>query len=271
MKIKKMLLIIVIVLVAGGTLYFIQKGAYGSGNSIFGLQLGGELKNNKIVATVNGDPVYLSDVAIPFFSMNVSYIGAKKRAEEELNDPNTPQSLKDSLKKFIVKPRTPREVLSSTIDLVLLYQQSKKEGKSISKTQIEEEMNKLNDLEEYNLTHYPDSEWCKYHKALMSALGINNNEKFLQQYYKRLQIFQDVYNDYMKNVVSPVPTEEEIKNEMAEHNVPKETAIKNLKVRYASKVIKEKTEKLRKTANIKITDTNTVDNLANYFKDIENN
>jgi hypothetical protein len=75
----------------------------------------------------------------------------------------------------------------------------------------------------------------------------------------------------MKDVVSPVPTEEEIKNEMAEYNVPRGTAIRNLKVKYASKVIKEKIEELRKTANIKIIDANTIDNLANYFRDIKNN
>lgn len=273
MKNKKTLLITVILIavVAVGALYFIQKDVYGSGNSIFGLQLGKELKNDKIVATVNGDPVYLSDVAIPYFSMNVSYIEAKKRVEQELNDPNTPSSVKESLKNFLVKPRTPRETLNSTIDLVLLYQQFKKEGKSIPEAKIEEEINKLNDLEEYNLTHYPNSEWCRYHRALMDALGIKNNEKLLQQFYKRLQILQDVYNGYMKDVVSPVPTEEEIKNEMAEYNVPRGTAIRNLKVKYASKVIKEKIEELRKTANIKIIDASTIDNLANYFRDIKNN
>ena len=265
MKRKKIIIIIIILIAVIGSAYFVYaKGVFGPGFDILGWHLGNTLKDDKIVAKVNEEPVYLSEVALPYFSRNFSYLRAKEYIEFMLQDPNTPESTKEELLKG--KPLSPEEELHRIIDMKLLSQELEKEGMTIPEEQLNKELKELEDLHKYNLEHYPDSPWSKYYKELLSVLGASD-EECIEKYYhfREFQKMIDLYNKFSKTISAPEPTEEEIKEEMMKSNIRRETAIENCKSRYIHKIIDKKIEELKKSANIEIIDIEAVHNLSKLF------
>ncbi len=265
MKRKKIIIIIIILIAVIGSAYFVYaKGVFGPGFDILGWHLGNTLKDDKIVAKVNEEPVYLSEVALPYFSRNFPYLQAKEYIESMLQDPNTPESTKEELLKG--KPLSPEEELHRIIDMKLLSQELEKEGMTIPEEQLNKELKELEDLHKYNLEHYPDSPWSKYYKELLSVLGASD-EECIEKYYhfREFQKMIDLYNKFSKTISAPEPTEEEIKEEMMKSNIRRETAIENCKSRYIHKIIDKKIEELKKSANIEIIDIEAVHNLSKLF------
>jgi len=266
MKRKKIIIIIIILIAVIGSAYFVYaKGVFSSGFDILGWHLGNTLKDDKIVAKVNEEPVYLSEVALPYFSMNFSYLQAKESIEAMLNNPNTPESTKEELLKG--KPLTPEEELQRIIGMKLLSQELEKEGMTIPEEQLNKELKELEDLHKYNLEHYPDSSWSKYYKEVLSVLGASD-EECIEKYYhfREFQKMIDLCNKFSKTISAPEPTEEEIKEEMTKSNIVRETAIENCKSRYIHNIIDKKIEELKKSANIEIIDIEAVQNLSKIFE-----
>jgi len=85
---KKIIIIVLAVAVLFSLSYFAVKG-FGSGFSNYGRELGEVIasKDNPVVATVNGTPIYLSDVALPYFSQAVSYTKSKSALVDYINNP----------------------------------------------------------------------------------------------------------------------------------------------------------------------------------------
>lgn len=265
MKRKIIIIIIILIAVIGSAYIVYAKGIFSSGFNILVWRLGNNLKNDKIVAKVNEEPVYLSEVALLYFSRNFSYLQAKEYIESMLQDPNTPESTKEELLKG--KPLTPEEDLQGIIRIKLLSQEAEKEGMTISEEQINKELKELEDLNKYNLEHYPDSPWSKYYKELLSVLGASD-EECIEKYYhfREFQKMIDLCNKFSKTIIAPEPTEEEIKEEVTKSNIVRETAIENCKSRYIHNIIDKKIEELKKSANIEIIDIEAVQNLSKIFE-----
>ncbi len=265
MKRKTIIIIIILIAVIGSAYIVYAKGIFSSGFDISVWRLGNNLKNDKIVARVNEEPVYLSGVALLYFNRNFSYLQAKEYIKSMLQDPNTPESTKEELLKG--KPLTPEEELQVIIGIKLLSQELEKEGMTIPEEQINKELKELEDLHKYNLEHYPDSPWSKYYKKLLTILGVSD-EECIEKYYhfREFQKMRDLYNKFSRTIIVPEPTEEEIKEEMAKNNIGRETAIENCKSRYIHYIIDKKIEELKKSANIEIIDIEAVRNLSKIFK-----
>jgi len=261
---KRKITIIILIAVIGSVYIMYAKGVFSSGFDIFGRRLGNTLKNDKIIAKVNEEPVYLSEVALPYFSMNFSYLQAKENIESMLNDPDVSESSKEELSEG--KPLTPEEELQRIINLKLLSQELEKEGITISEEQLNKELKELEDLHKYNLEHYPDSQWSKYYKELLNVLGASD-EECIEKYYhfREFQKMIDLYNKFSETINAPQPSEEEIKAEMTKSNIGRDTAIENCKSRYIHNIIDKKIEELKNSANIEIIDIKAVQNLSKLF------
>lgn len=261
---KRKITIIILIAVIGSAYIMYAKGIFSSEFDILGWHLGNTLKNDKIVAKVNEEPVYLSEVALPYFSMNFSYLQAKGYIKFMLQDPNTPESTKEELLKG--KPLTPEEELQGIIGMKLLSQELEKEGMTILEEQINKELKELEDLHKYNLEHYPDSQWSKYYKELLNVLGASD-EECIEKYYhfREFQKMIDLYNKFSETINAPQPSEEEIKAEMTKSNIGRDTAIENCKSRYIHNIIDKKIEELKNSANIEIINIKAVQNLSTLF------
>ena len=183
-----------------------------------------------------------------------------------MNNPNVSESQKRYIRNRLSNPPDPIATMNNLIGSMIMYQNLKKEGKAPTDKQVTEEVEKMIDAWEYNLSHYPDNKESKKYAALKKALG-NNSKKILMNCFKREQYLRDSFNYYMKEVLpmAPEPTEDEIKKEMKLDNVPRELAIRNLEIDYAGKIVNEKRKSLIKTADIKIIDADAVKKLADYF------
>ena len=269
-KTKIIFAVILIIFITGAVIYagrgVGQKRALGSGSSVYGTILGNILKNDKVVATVNGEPFYLSEVAVAYLPAASSYLETKSILEDSLNNPNISESQKSYIKNRLSNPPNPSKTMEALMGAMIMYQNLKKEGKAPTDEQVTEEVKKMIDAWEYNLSHYPDNKENKKYVALKKALG-NNSKKILMNCFKREQYLRDSFNYYMKEVLpmAPDPTEDEIKKEMEINNIPRELAIRDLKIGYAGKIVNEKRNNLKKTADIKIIDANAVKKLADYF------
>ncbi len=275
-KTKIILTVILIVfvtgLITGAAIYAARrrasskKTASNFDSSTYGALLGKILKNDEVVATVNGEPFYLSEVAIAYLPAEYSYLETKNALKDALNNPNVSESQKTYIKNRLSNPPDPIATMNNLIGSMLLYQNLKKEGKAPTDKQVTEEVEKMIDAWEYNLSHYPDSKESKKYAALKKALG-NNSKKILINCFKREQYLRDSFDYYVKEVLptAPEPTEDEIEKEMKSHNVPRELAIRDLKLRYAGNIVENKRKSLIKTADIKIIDANAVKKLADYF------
>jgi len=265
-KIKIIFTVILIIFITGAVIYAGQRRVLGSGSSTYGTLLGKILKNDKVVATVNGEPFYLSEVAVAYLPAASSYLETKNALKDALNNPNISESQKDYIKSHLSNPPDPIAIMNNLIGSMLLYQNLKKEGKAPTDEQVTKEVEKMISVWEYNLSRYPDSKESKKYAALKKALG-NNSEKMLINRYKRLQYLTDSFNYYLKKAIStaPDPTEDEIEKEMKSHNVPRELAIRDLKLRYAGNIVENERKSLIKTADVKIIDANAVKKLAEYF------
>ncbi len=243
-----------------------KKTASNFDSSTYGALLGKILKDDEVVATVNGEPLYLCEVAIAYLPAEYSYLETKNTLKDALNNPNVSEFQKTYIKNRLSNPPDPIAIMNNLIGSMLLYQNLKKEGKAPTDKQITEEVEKMIDAWEYNLSHYPDSKESKKYAALKKALG-NNSKKILINCFKREQYLRDSFDYYVKEVLptAPEPTEDEIKKEMESHNVPRELAIRDLKLRYAGNIIENERKSLIKTADIKIIDANAVKKLADYF------
>ena len=261
---KRIVISIVIILVIGG-LYFVHSAATGSGFGIFGRDLGKTVNHDRIVAKVNNKPIYLSDVALPYFSAEESYIKAKKMAKEVVNSSGTPESVKKQYEKILQENPDPVRELNGIIDMKLLCQKIEKRGIKISKARLQ---NELDNIEKLRKNEHPN-EWTKYHNELLKTLGISEKE-YLNKYYVIIQKDMDLLSEYSKTIKVPNPTGKEIQaelemNHMKDNPQSRQFAISNLKSKAVQKIMKEEEDKLRQTADIKIIDINAVKNLSNYF------
>ena len=243
-----------------------QKSVSNLDSNAYGTILGNILKNDKVVATVNGEPLYLSEVAIAYIPAAYSYLETKNALKDALNDPNVSESQKTYIKNRLSNPPDPIAIMNNLIGSMIMYQNLKKEGKAPTDEQVTKEVEKMIDAWEYDLSHYPDSKESKKYAALKKALG-NNSKKILMNCFKREQYLRDSFNYYLKKAMStaPNPTEDEIKKEMKLHNVPRELAIRDLKLRYAGNIVENERKSLIKTADIKIINADAVKGLADYF------
>ncbi len=277
-KTKIIFAVILIIFITGTLIYAVQRRASSKKNiasqksvsnfnsNAYGTILGNILKNDKVVATVNGEPFYLSEVAIAYIPAAFSYLETKNALKDALNNPNVSESQKRYIRNRLSNPPDPIATMNNLIGSMIMYQNLKKEGKAPTDKQVTEEVEKMIDAWEYNLSHYPDNKESKKYAALKKALG-NNSKKILINCFKREQYLRDSFNYYMKEVLpmAPEPTEDEIKKEMKLDNVPRELAIRNLEIDYAGKIVNEKRKSLIKTADIKIIDADAVKKLADYF------
>ncbi len=274
-KIKIIFTVILVIFIAGAVIYYAgqikthnqksipnQKSVSGSDINAYGTLLGNILKNDKVVATVNGEPLYLSEVAIGYFPAAFSYLETKNAFKDALNNPNISESQKSHIKSLLSSPPDPMAIMNNLIGSMLLYQNLKKEGKAPTDEQVTKEVEEMISAWEYNLSHYPNSKESKKYAALKKALG-NNSKKILVNCYKRIQYLTDSFNYYLKEAMSTArdPTEDETKKEIETNNIPRDLAIRNLKMDYADKIVKEKIDNLKKTVDIKIIDANAVKNL----------
>ena len=277
-KTKIIFAVILIIFITGTVIYAVrrrapiknsiasQKSVSNLDSNAYGTILGNILKNDKVVATVNGEPLYLSEVAIAYIPAEFSYLETKNALKDALNDPNVSESQKTYIKNRLSNPPDPIAIMNNLIGSMIMYQNLKKEGKAPTNKQVTKEVEKMIDAWEYDLSHYPDSKESKKYAALKKALG-NNSKKILMNCLKREQYLRDSFNYYLKKAMStaPNPTEDEIKKEMKLHNVPRELAIRDLKLRYAGNIVENERKSLIKTADIKIINADAVKGLADYF------
>ncbi len=264
---KKLILLIIfvllIVVIAGVYSVHTSHIAISSNYSIYGQYFGTVLKDDRVIAKVNGEPVYLSEVAIPFFSSNVSYIGAKETIQSALNDPNVSESTKQNIRNL--KPMTPTKTLDWLIGMTLLKQQIAKEGMMVSDDSVMEEIKNLEVLDKKNMDNNPENELVKYRREALKILGITN-EQYYERYYIKLLRVTDIVDKYRAVIQTSEPTEDQIKEKMDKDILSRESAIDRIKGEQIQSILDKKIEGLRKNANIEIVDIKAVEDLCKYFE-----
>ncbi len=265
-NIKIILVLVSILVIAIALTPLISKKVIASGPDIYGSSLGKILKQNKIVATVNGYPIYLSDIAIPYFSAADSYLAAKEKLENILNDPNISETVKKNAERDLSNPPDPIKILNARINAILLYQDLKKKGLAPSESKVNDDLIKLENSWELNLKNYPNSKWSRFFISLKKSMGVKNNTDILK-YYKRLITTDNAYKIYREKLLTTVPkfTKEQIQKEMKDKNIPEQVAITNLENDFINRLLEKRAAELKKQSDVKILDINSVKDLKRYF------
>ncbi len=263
MKGKKIVIAVVIVLAVVSLSYFAVKG-FGSGFSNYGRELGEVIasKDNPVVATVNGMPIYLSDVALPYFSQAVSYTRSKPELMDYINSPGTSEAEKERAKETLFDVPDPESVMDRVINIALIDQYVLKKGVRIPASDIAEQAKKAE-----TAVNNSGGMWKKYQSELIKSLGISESE-YYSKYYTRMLKQLYLWNTFEKSLKVPQFTESEIKKEMAQTHGNRDVAIAILRSSYLEKQTELKADALRETANIKIVNSDVVKDLKSYFSNL---
>jgi len=260
---KKIIIIVLAVAVLFSLSYFAVKG-FGSGFSNYGRELGEVIasKDNPVVATVNGTPVYLSDVALPYFSQAVSYTKSKSALVDYINNPRVSETEKEQAKEALSDVPDPENVMNRVINITLIDQYMLKKGIRIPSSEIAEQAKKAEAA-----INESNGMWKKYQSELIKSLGISES-KYYSKYYTRMLKQLYLWNMFEKSLKAPQFTESEIKEEMTRIHGNRDMAIATLRNRYLEEQTELKAEALRKTANIKIVNADAVKELKDYFSNL---
>ena len=260
---KKIIIIVLAVAVLFSLSYFAVKG-FSGGFSNYGRELGEVIasKDNPAVATVNGIPIYLSDVALPYFSQAVSYMRNKPELMDYINSSSASEAEKEQAKKVLSNVPDPENVMNRVINITLIDQHMLKKGVRIPSSEIAERAKKAE-----TAVNESDGMWKKYQSELIKSLGISESEYYLK-YYTRMLKQLYLWNMFEKSLKVPQFTESKIKEEMAKTHGNRVMVIATLKNRYLEKQVELKADALRKTSNIKIVNIDVVKELKSYFSNL---
>ena len=109
--------------------------------------------------------------------------------------------------------------------------------------------------------------WKKYQSELIKSLGISESE-YYSKYYTRMLKQLYLWNTFEKSLKVPQFTESEIKKEMVQTHGNRDMAIAILRSIYLEKQTELKADALRKTASIKIVNSDVVKDLKSYFSNL---
>ena len=259
---KKVLIItIVAVLLVASIFIIVKNNTSSSGFGIFGKFLGKEIKSNdKVVAEAKGVEIYLSDVALPYFSSMIAYLQAEEAIRSILNDPNATSEVKEGVKESLGEKPDPLKMLNRVIGSKLLCQEIKETGINILEERINQELVQI----KKGRTSDKPNKWTEYHNELLKALGISEDE-YLNKYYRKLQEEMDLIDEYEKTINVPQPTSDEINNLMKKYNVDEDTAKRMYEDNYKISLVQNREDELAKSADIKLLDIEAVRALEDYF------
>ena len=276
MKNKKGILITAVVVLALIVISAFASRVSGIGGffSKIGEKYAATKANDKVVATVNGKPVYLSIVKL-------QYLTAKKAYSLQL--PEFKKNLPDNYEKFIKKP-DPFKYLNSDIDNILLSEYVKKKGIKVDSRYLQNLTEQQKKDFFYSINGMPESEMNKMSKTdqeifkLASKITkdiVKDSGMSPEEFFKKKGIpsFEDsarmesFKEQLAKSIKAPKISEEEIKNYMnLRKGVTKSEAISALEKQKIQSIADEKVKNLisnlRKTADIKIIDREDLEKLA---------
>lgn len=260
---KAFIITVVAILLVAGIFIIVKSNTSSSGFGIFGKYLGEKIKSNdEVVAEANGVKIYLSDVALPYFSSMVAYLQTEEVSRSILNDPNATSEIKERVKESLGEKPDPLKMLNKVIGLKLLCQEIKETGINIPEERVNQE---LAQIKEGRASDKPN-EWTKYHNELLKALGISEDE-YLNKYYRTSQKETDLIGEYEKTINVPQPTSDEINEIMKKYNIDEETAKKMYEDDFKISFVQNREDELVKSASIKLLDIEAVRSLGNYFND----
>ncbi|GEM_PF-6595453 len=222
---------------------------------LYGGYLGDAIKNDKVIATVNGEPIYLSDVAGSLegiFHNMESYDFAKKRMSKR-------QRQKEIYSYVLLNFEGS---LNDTIEDYLLYEELKKEGNAPDISEVSKEANiRLKDFEIALKDPY-SPEKVENYRLIKETLGPDYKEK-LFDYYKRGVLLERSFYKRLEELMrlAPEPTKEEVRK-FEKMGLSWEEAVFNAKVYYAYDELKKEEFRLRKSADVKITGLDDIKELA---------
>lgn len=276
MKNKKVTIITTVVLLAAIAIVAFSSKAFGIGGFLtnVGKQYAATKANDKVVATVNGEPIYLSIVKL-------QYLSAKKAYSLQL--PEFKKNFPNNYQKFLSKP-DPFKFLNNDIDYILLNEYIKKKGIKIDSQYLQRWTEQQKKEFFYLINGMPKSEMERMNKAdqelfkEMSKIAkdiVKSSGMSPEEYFKKIGMLsfenetrvKAFKNQLAKSIKAPKISDEEVKNYMNSHKgITKSEAISELEEQKVQSIVNEKVksivENLRKTANIKILDKADLEKLA---------
>ncbi len=244
---KKFKIIIIFLILASLTFVSYVIYAKATGNNLFLSKITGPVQdvkeNDKIVAKVNDEPIYLSNVALYYFSSEYAYEMQKQFGGEALSqvltEPDPVKSLDD-----IINPK-------------LLYQYAKSKGykadQNYLNSLIKSQREAFYSLLEGNVDPNADpsskvlfQEFSKASQDMVNESGLSKEDFFKKNYLPELEK-SAVVHSMMSNVINEIqvqsPTDEEIEEFLKQYK----GSISLLKLEYATKeeALKMKDELLK--------------------------
>ncbi len=223
---------------------------------LYGGYLGNAIKNDKVVATVNGEPIYLSDVAA---SLNGIF------HDTEFYDFAERRMLKTQKRKKIYSflLSNLESALNNTIENYLIYEELKKEGNAPDDFRVSKEAEKRLEDFEATLEDPSSPEKRENYRLIKKALGPDYEEKLFDYYKRRVLLEKSFYKRLQELIrLAPESAKEQIEKVEAETGTTGKDAVFNAKVYYAYDQLKKEKFLLRKNADVKITGLNDIKELA---------
>ncbi len=228
--------------------------------------------NDKVVATINGKPIYFSNIALQYLSAKSVY---------KIQLPEFEKHFPQNYEQFISKP-DPFKILNADIDYMLLSDYVKKSGIKIDEDYAKNFIDQQRKEFFYLINGMPQSELNKMTKAdrevyaefgkivkdVVKTSGMSPEDFFKKAIpvYKN-SILVKIYERQMENNIKvPDPTPEEIENYMKTHKgCTKEEAASSLMKQKAHFIMESKINnlisQLKQQADIKILNKEVLENL----------
>ncbi len=276
MKNKKVIIITTVVVLAAIAIVAFSSKAFGIGGFLtnVGKQYAATKSNDKVVATVNGEPIYLSIVKL-------QYLSAKKAYSLQL--PEFKNNFPNNYQKFLSKP-DPFKFLNNDIGYILLNEYIRKKGIKTDSQYLQSWTEQQKKEFFYLINGMPKSEMERMNKAdqelfkEMSKIAkdiVKSSGMSPEEYFKKIGMLsfenearvKAFKNQLAKSIKAPKISDEEVENYMNSHKgITKSEAISELEKQKVQSTVNEKVksivENLRKTANIKILDKADLEKLA---------
>lgn len=228
--------------------------------------------NDKIVATVNGKPIYFSNVALQYLSAKSVY---------EIQLPEFEKHFPQNYGQFIRKP-DPFKILNADIDYMLLSDYVEKSGIKIDEDYVKNFIARQRKEFFYLINGMPQSELNKMTKTdrevyervskivrdVVKTSGMSPEEFFKKSIpmYENSILVETFERQIENSIKVPEPTAKEIENYMKTHKgLTKEEAIVALKKQKAHSILESKinnlVSQLKQQADIKILNRDVLENL----------
>jgi len=224
MKNRFLILLIIVLLVLAGFFVYTKVSGENSFLSTVSKLLFNVKSNDEVVAEVNGEKIYLSDVALHYFSSVVAYKIQKEEIKKNFGE--------EGLKELSKYEPDPMKSLNSIIDNKLLVQYAKSKGYREDEEYLKNLVSEQKKWFHYELNGLPPDinfdpvskklfdEASKLIKDMVRKSGLSEEEFFNKKYIPTLKdaaIVHSMFKDLEKSIKIPEPTEEEIEEYMKKY------------------------------------------------------